>query len=305
MNFMKKRYILTEGLHSSELRGKILQWLDRCVTDTPKAYFDNDEVKSFSTVSGDVHTYSHQDFTGRDAYILQEMADDPWQDLASVCISAQNLKSKNARSVTAIVPVWKLGWHGKGGLNNPDVTGSHKLTAGMLASSGVDRLVTLTPLPDMFSPLYPVKIEVPDISQRLIERFCYKGPTDMLIVVDERDAIPYAELLSRKTGFPVVQCSQLWDWRYLIPDMFAHNVLLFTNRFSSRLLSIAKPFAEHGSRIICYAPRIERPDELSEGVYQYIESFITLDPAYHEPFQVLPVDQIIAEWIITDRLEKT
>lgn len=81
--------------------------------------------------------------------------------------------------------------------------------------------------------------------------------------------------------------------------------MLFANRFSSRLLGIARPIAEHGSRIVCYAPRIERPEELSESVFQYIESFITLDPAYHEPFQVLPVGQIMAEWIIKDRIEKT
>lgn len=301
MNYMKKHYILAEGLHSGELRSKILQWLDRCMTDIPKAYFDDDEVKSFSTISGDVHAYSHHDFTGRDAYIIQEMADDPWQDLASICISAQALKSKAVRSVTAIVPVWKLGWHGKGGLKNPDVTGSHKLTAGMLASSGIDRLVTLTPLPDMFSPLYPVKVEVPNIAEYLIGCLHCKNPSDLVILADESDAVPYAELLSRKTGHPVMQYSQMLNWNDIAPA----DVLLITNRFNSRLTGIARPAAEHGSRVICYAPRIEHPEELTESVFRYFESIITLDSRYHEPVQVLPVDKILAEWIIMDRCEKT
>lgn len=305
MNFTKKHYVLAEGLHSGALRENILKWLSKCQYEIPQQTFDKTEVKSFTTLSGDVHTSSQHDLTAKDTYIIQEIGDDPWQDLASICISAQALMSRNARSVTAIVPVWKLGWHGKGGLKNPNVTGSHQLTAGMLATSGVDRLVTLTPLPDMFSPLYPVKVEVPDISQHLIERFRCNRPTDMMIIVDEPDAVPYAEMLGHITGLPVVQCSQLKDWSYLIPDIHAYDVLLFTNRFSSRLLGIARPIAEHGSRIVCYAPRIERPEELSESVFQYIESFITLDPAYHEPFQVLPVGQIMAEWIIKDRIEKT
>lgn len=304
MNFIKKHYVLTEGLHSGAMRDRILKWVNECQYENPWVTFDDAEIKAFSTLSGDVHTYSHHDLTATDAYIIQEMGDDPWQDLAAICISAQALKSSNARSVTAIVPVWKLGWHGKSGLQNPDGTGSQKLTAGMLASSGVDRLVTLTPLPDMFSPLYPVKVEVPDILQHLPEQFRNNRRTDMMIVADEPDAFPYAEMLGRKTGFPVVQCSQIKDRRFLIPDMYPYDVLLFTNRFSSRLLNIAKPIAEHGSHILCYAPRIEHHEELSEDVYRYIEFFITLDPACHEPIQVLPVDQIMAEWMIADRLEK-
>lgn len=49
----------------------------------------------------------------------------------------------------------------------------------------------------------------------------------------------------------------------------------------------------------------ERSDKQWIPSNSHIGSFITLDPAYHEPFQVLPVGQIMAEWIIKDRIEKT
>lgn len=297
MNSIKIQFLLAEGLHSADLRQNILNRMERGTDNNALNYFDATEIRSFSTLSGDVHTYCHHDLTEKDTYIIQEMGDNPWQDLAAVCVSAQSLKSRNAHRVTAIIPVWKLGWHCEGGLRNPDVLGSHRLTAEMLASSGVDRLVTFTPLPDMFSALYPVRVETPDISQELIRRTRWNTSDTAVIIADEIDAVPYAGYIASKTGWPAYGLYVIGNFIY--PDFREKNVLIFTNRFNSSLVNIAGNVAEHGSRVICYAPRIERLEEITR---QYFESIITLDSDYAEYAEVLPVDKLITDWLITDIL---
>ena len=71
MNFTKKHYVLAEGLHSGALRENILKWLSKCQYEIPQQTFDKTEVKSFTTLSGDVHTSSQHDLTAKDTYIIQ------------------------------------------------------------------------------------------------------------------------------------------------------------------------------------------------------------------------------------------
>lgn len=323
MNYGEKRFVLAEGLHSGVLRQKILKWVKQSTDNKIMDYFDDTNLRSFSTRSGDVLSCCYHDVKGKDAYIIQKMGDNPWQDLAALCESSQLLKSRKTDSVTAIVPVWKLGGQGRGGLKNPEEMGSHRLTAEMIAASGVDRLVTFTPTPEMFSSLYPVKVEIPDISQELLRRTHWNTENPALIIADEADAVSYAGLLGSKIGWPVIQCSSLVITSFMNPDFRGKDILIFTRKFDGSLYNSARELAVYGSHVSCYAPRIESNgdlDAMREFVWSIVESdpdsqplsewkkdavfefFITLDSDYAERVDVLPVDRLIADWLIKDRI---
>lgn len=61
------------------------------------------------TKTGDIEAGVSGKICGEDVYILQEMNENPWQELAALCIAAETAKQNGARTVTGIVPVWILG----------------------------------------------------------------------------------------------------------------------------------------------------------------------------------------------------
>ena len=264
-------------------------------------YLLDEDINILITKAGDIHVYQNDSFHGRDVYFLHDMGNEPWKDLAVICVAAEDIRKHGAGSVSVIVPEWKLGHHDMGMPYLKDRTGSQGLVAAMLKESSIDRLVTLTPTVDMLNDMYPVQVETPDISKLIEKDMKRSSDTLSLIVSIESDVLPLALNLSQRMGWDYALCQTRADGSHVSADVYGRDVLLYTHHISDRLSNIISMLKrEHCESINCYIPWVEDEEKLSK--YAEDVNFITLDRCSYS--LSTPMEDILAIWILRDRQKK-
>lgn len=315
MTFQNKHFIIIPGLRSEQLTEKVKEVL---LFSNPEnedqrqleMRYGSGSIKIKVTKTGDIEAGVTGKICGEDVYILQEMNENPWQELAALCIAAETAKQNGARTVTGIVPVWKLGRYACNTLHTQAMD-STRLTARMLSDSGVDQLVTLTPTQEMQSSLYPVQVDVPDASDafaRVIRNDIGERGIP-IVLADSPESLAQTQRISQLFGWDADLAWHQKDGWHIGSDYRGRDIVIVSSHVRSSLPELANYLVSSGcGSLCCYAPCIEDPYQVKTERYSFFPVIITPDtvPAdslLQEYIHSLPIDQILVQWLCRDRLD--
>lgn len=296
---------LVGGLHSKELCREISIWIEGIDVEVAMHRLLDKDILLRTTGSGDVTAYKHDAFgTNEHVFLIQEMGSDPWQDLAAICTASQQMKKQGVGRVTAVVPVWKLGHHGAGIPWLSDRSGTQKLVADILRCCGLDRLATLTPTVDMLSGNYPIEVAQIDHSKKLAQMLSESEIDHPVVLTDEEGVLPLAQSMAYRLGWGSGFC-RIGKYETLSSeDVCDRDVLLYTHLYTDRLCKAADDLLRrHCKSVSCYIPWLENPEHTLDGLISLPLTLITAESAYKGPAIRLPVEEIVAGWILQDRSE--
>lgn len=301
---MECKYAMIAGLHSKKLASDVIGTMD--VLDEIKALsqYKIENLLIRTTHTGDIDVYQAEHICCEAAYLFQEMDNEPWQDLAALCAAAQQLKKQGVKRVIAVVPVWKLGHHMSGIPYLSDRCGTQKIVADILKCSGLDRLATLTPTVDMLSGNYPIEVVQIDYSQKLAQILSESEVYQPVVLTDEEGVLPLAQSLAYRLGWNFGFC-RIGKYETLSSeDVHDRDVLLYTHLYTDRLCNAAEDLLRrHCRSVSCYIPWFDNPEYTFDGLISLPLRLITAERDHAGPAIRLPVEEIVAGWILQDRSE--